>query len=161
MRNKSKISVFDGEMIQLSHVLLIKHTVKLKFALIGAWNTVFAIVVFVGLDTIFTHVFYRRYTAYMCAMALTNILSITNAFILHKYFTFRSKAKGVNLVMEFIRFFSTYAFIFILSLALLPVLAEGFHIAPKVSAVLGIFVSILVSYLGHSRFSFRREDRRN
>lgn len=97
----------------------------------------------------------------MCAMVLTNILSITNAFILHKYFTFQSSAKGVSLVMEFIRFFSTYVFVFTLSLVLLPVLAEGFHIAPKVSAAIGIIISILVSYIGHTRFSFRRDDRRN
>jgi putative flippase GtrA len=139
--------------------LLARHRLEVKFVLIGAWNTVFAILVFIGLDTIFTHVFSRRYAAYMCAMALTNILSITNAFILHKYFTFRSRARGMSLVMEFIRFFSTYAFVFALSLLLLPVLAEGFHIAPKVSAVFGIIISILVSYVGHSRFSFRREDR--
>ena len=143
----------------MTHPLLIKHNVKVKFVLIGAWNTVFAILVFMGLDTTFTYVFSRRYIAYMCAMALTNMLSITNAFILHKYFTFRSRAKGISLVMEFIRFFSTYAFAFALSLVLLPVLAEGFHIAPKVSAILGIVISILISYVGHSRFSFRHEDR--
>ena len=143
----------------MTHPLLVKHNVKVKFVLIGAWNTVFAILVFLGLDSTFTHVFSKRYVAYMCAMALTNILSVTHAFILHKYFTFRSRARGISLVMELIRFFSTYAFVFALSLVLLPVLAEGFHIAPKVSAVLGIIISILVSYLGHSRFSFRREDR--
>lgn len=143
----------------MRHPLLIKHTVKVKFVLIGAWNTVFAILVFIGLDTIFMYVFSRRYIAYMGAMALTNILSITNAFILHKYFTFRSRAKGVGLIMEFIRFSSTYAFVFTLSMVLLPVLVEGFHIAPKVSAALGIIISIFVSYVGHSRFSFRREDR--
>jgi len=135
--------------------------VKVKFVMIGTWNTVFAILVFMALDTIFTYAFSKRYVAYMSAMIMTNLLSVINAFVFHKYFTFRSIVKGFGLIMEFLRFFSTYAFVFILSLVILPVLAEGFNITPKVSAVLGIIISILVSYLGHSRFSFRREDRVN
>jgi len=82
-----------------------------------------------------------------------------NAFILHKYLTFQSRAKGWGLVMEFLRFFCTYAFVFGLSMALFPILVEGFHIAPKFCNVICMFIPMAVSYLGHSRFSFKAKDR--
>jgi putative flippase GtrA len=142
-----------------SLTLFTRHPLQIRFVLTGAWNTVFAILVFIGLDAIFAHVFSPRYIAYMAAMASTNILSVANAFILHKYWTFRSRTKGIGLMMEFFRFSCTYAFVFALTMLLLPVFTEVFHIAPRISAVIGIIISIIVSYTGHSRFSFKRRDR--
>ncbi|OPY79188.1 MAG: GtrA-like protein [Syntrophorhabdus sp. PtaU1.Bin153] len=136
-----------------------RHGVEVKFLLIGGWNTIFAILCFSLLDTVFSYIFSLRYVAYMSAMVLTNLLSVMMAFVLHKYFTFRSRAKGVRLLMEFIRFLMTYALVFCVSLALLPVLAEGFNIPPKVSAAIGILMSIIISYITHSRFSFSKKDR--
>jgi len=145
-------------MYRLIKNIVLKLDVKLKFILIGVWNTIFAMLIFVLLDAVLMHCFSRRYMAYMCSMALANILSIINAFIFHKYLTFQSKAKGKSLVLEFIRFCSTYLFVFALSMLLLPVLAEIFRITPKVSAVIGILISIAVSYVCHSKFSFRKKD---
>jgi putative flippase GtrA len=144
----------------LSHPLVAKHRVKIVFVLSGTWNTLFAIIIFTCLHAASSHIFVRRYVAYMSAYALTNILSICNAFILHKYMTFQSTAKGKSLVMEFIRFSCTYASVFVLSMLLFPVLVEGLHITPDMANVVGILISIAVSYLGHSKFSFKAEDRR-
>ena len=147
-------------MCLLTHSFYAKHRVKIVFVLSGTWNTFFAVVIFIGLHAAAGRVISQKQVAYMSAYALTNILSILNAFVLHKYMTFRSVAKGKHLVMEFFRFFCTYAFVFALSMLLFPVLVEGFRITPNMANVVGILITIAVSYLGHSRFSFKHEHRK-
>ena len=74
--------------------ILANHNVKAKFVLIGIWNSVFGYSIFVGLDTLFVGVFSQRYVAYMLAMILSNLFAIVNAYILHKYVTFKSEVRG-------------------------------------------------------------------
>lgn len=130
------------------------HEVKIKFLIVGIWNTVFGYAVFVGLDLLFTQFFEKRYAAYMLAAVLSNILAILNAYIFHKFVTFRSPVRGLGIIPEFLRFFSMYLFSFFLGLVLLPVFVELFHLDPKISAGLLIPITTIISYLGHSRFSF-------
>lgn len=91
----------------------------------------------------------------MAAMFLSNILAITNAFIFHKHFTFKSQTQGIAVVSEFIRFSNTYVFTFILSLILLPVFVEIFLVTPDIGGALVILICAVVSYVSHSKFSFR------
>jgi putative flippase GtrA len=136
------------------------HEVKIKFLIVGLWNTIFGYAVFVGLDFLFTSLFKTRYAAYMLAAVLSNILSIINAYIFHKFVTFRSPSRGIAIVPEFMRFFSMYLLSFFLGLVLLPVFVELFHLDPKISAALLIPITTIISYLGHSRFSFNSSESR-
>lgn len=88
-------------------------------------------------------------------MTLGQIIAIINAFIFHKYYTFRSKVEGNAVIMEFFRFALTYAFTFLLSLVLLPVFVEVMKLNPKVAGATMIPVITVISYLGHSKYSFR------
>ena len=133
-----------------------KHQLKAKFVLVGIWNTIFGYGVFCLLDTLFAWLFSARSAAYMCAMVLAQIIAVINAYIFHKYITFKSEAKGKAIIAEFFRFSATYAVTFCLSLALLPALVEIGHIHPKIAAAIIIFICTVISYLGHSRFSFRQ-----
>lgn len=137
--------------------LLSRHNIKVKFILVGIWNTIFGYLVFCGLDTLFEHLFSPRYVAYMSAMVVGQVISVINAYIFHKYVTFKSEAKGVEIVKEFLRFSATYAFTFGLSLLMMPFFVEGFDIKPKIAAAIIILICTVVSYLGHSRFSFRHK----
>jgi putative flippase GtrA len=129
--------------------------VKVKFVLVGIWNTIFGYLVFCLLDTLFSYLFLKRYIAYMSAMVLGQILAVVNAYIFHKYITFKSRAKGKEIIQEFIRFNATYVVIFCLSLVLLPFFVEVFHITPKIAAAMVILICTIISYLGHSIFSFK------
>ncbi len=133
-----------------------KHNLKARFVLVGIWNTVFGYLVFYLLDSLFMLIFTPRYISYMSAMILGYVISIINAYIFHKYITFKSSVKGRGIVAEFLRFFMTYSFALVLSLLLLPFLVEVFHIEPKISGAVVILVCTLTSYIGHSRFSFRQ-----
>jgi putative flippase GtrA len=132
-----------------------KHEVKIKFVIVGIWNTIFGYLVYVGFYYMFNLIFSRRYMAYLLAAVLSNILAITNAYIFHKYVTFRSPVKGIKMALEFIRFFTTYLFSFILSLVLLPLVIESFLFDPRTAGAVVIFMTAIISYIGHSNFSFK------
>lgn len=135
--------------------LLSKHRVKVKFVLVGIWNTIFGYSVFCLLDTLFSHIFATRYIAYMSAMVLGQIIAIINAYVSHKYITFKSRVRGRKMIIEFFRFSMTYAVAFCLNLILLPIFVEIFRITPKISVAILILICAAISYLGHSRFSFK------
>jgi putative flippase GtrA len=136
--------------------LLFKDEVKVKFVLVGLWNTIFGYLVFFLLDTVFEEIFTKRYFAYMSAMTLGQIIATVNAFIFHRYFTFRSNTKGKDIFFEFFRFCLTYVITFSLSLLVLPFIVEIFNIHPRISGAIAILITAVVSYFGHSRFSFNK-----
>jgi putative flippase GtrA len=103
---------------------------------------------------LFENVFHKRYVAYMSAMILGQIIATVNAFIFHKYITFKSEVKGKGIIGEFFRFCLTYVVTFVLSLLLLPFFVEIIHFHPRIAGVLVIPICAVVNYLGHSRFSF-------
>ena len=131
-----------------------KHHVKLKFLVVGFWNTIFGYLVFIGFYSLFAHVLSKPYAAYMSAAVLSNILAIINAYIFHKFITFKSKIEGKGIILEFFRFSTTYLVTFCLSLILLPFFVEIKHMTPKIAAVFVILCCTVISYLGHSKFSF-------
>lgn len=132
-----------------------KHKIKARFILVGVWNTFFGYAMFVVLDSLLSLLLSKRYLAYMSATVLANILSVLNAFISHKYVTFKSHAKGKNMVFEFLKFCTTYLLSFFLTLAALPFFVEIVRIPPKAAGALIIPVVTVVSYVAHSRFSFK------
>jgi putative flippase GtrA len=144
-----------SEMINSLAEFKTRHQVKAKFMIVGIWNTIFGYGIFCLFDTLFAWLFSARSVAYMCAMVLAQILAVINAYICHKYITFKSEAKGRAIVAEFLRFSATYVVTFCLSLALLPVLVEIGNIRPKISAAIITLVCMGISYMGHSRFSFK------
>ena len=134
--------------------LFIKQDVKIRFVLVGIWNTIFGYLVFFVLDTVFENIFNTRYFAYMSAMIFGQVIATINAFIFHKYVTFKSKIKGKGIIIEYFRFGLTYVFTFSLGLVLLPFFVEIVHLHPRIAAAIVILICTLISYVGHSRFSF-------
>ena len=144
-----------SELINSFAALKTRHQVKAKFVLVGIWNTIFGYGIFCLFDTVFSWLFSTRFAAYMCAMVLARILAVINAYICHKYITFKSEAKGRAIIAEFFRFSTTYVVTFCMSLVLLPAFVEIGHIHPKIAAAIIILICTVISYVGHSRFSFR------
>jgi putative flippase GtrA len=132
----------------------LKHQIKIRFFFIGVWNTIFGYLAYISLDYLLALVFQKRYIAYMTAAVLANIIATISAFILHKYVTFKSTVRGKGVIIEFFKFYSMYTVTSILGLALLPFFVEVLKIDPKISGALLIPVVAIISYFGHSRFSF-------
>jgi putative flippase GtrA len=135
--------------------LVRKHETKFRFILVGAWNTIFGYGAFLLLETLFSRLFPANPLSYMAAMVSSNVIAVLNAFLFHKYITFRSRVRDVAVFAEFIRFSSTYLLTFLLSLFLLPAFIEILGLSTRVAGALVILVCTIVSYIGHSRFSFR------
>ena len=131
-----------------------KHQIKIRFFFIGVWNTIFGYLVYISLDYLFTFVFQKRYLAYMTAAVLANIIATISAFLFHKHITFKSTVKGKGVIIEFFKFYSMYTVTNILGLVLLPFFVEVLKIDPKISGALLIPIVAIISYFGHSRFSF-------
>ncbi len=127
---------------------------KIKFLLVGAWNTLFGYLVFIGLNALFLPVLGAPRAAYMTAMVIATIVAIINAFVFHKYITFRSRVRGFAILNELARFSTTYLITFALSCILLPVFVEIFHLGVPVAGAIITIICTGISYVGHSRFSF-------
>jgi putative flippase GtrA len=124
--------------------------------MVGGWNTIFGFLIFVALYKLFSKIFKIDYFAYTSAQIIGTLLAVINAYIGHKYFTFKSIVRGRKMVFEFLRFSITYGLTFLISLILMPLLVEVLKIKPIIA---GIFINLLVittSYIAHSRFSFKR-----
>ena len=136
--------------------LMPMHDEKANFVLVGIWNTIFGYGIFCLFDTLFAWLLSSRSVAYMSAMVLANPLAVINAYICHKYITFKSEVKGKAIIFEFLRFSTAYVTTFSLSLILLPTLVEIGHIHPKIAAAIIILICTGISYFAHSMFSFRK-----
>jgi putative flippase GtrA len=90
----------------------------------------------------------------MLAAILASFLAIINAYIFHKYVTFQSKVSGRGIFLEFTRFSSTYLFSMIVGLIFLPFFVEILGVDPKISGAMLIPTTMIVSYLGHTNYSF-------
>ena len=137
------------------------HQIKIRFFFIGIWNTIFGYLAYIGFDYLFALVFQKRYVAYMTAAVLSNIIATISAFLFHKHITFKSTVRGKAAIIEFFKFCSTYTITYILGLALLPFFVEVMKIDPKIAGALLIPVVAIVSYFGHSRFSFAKKSNDN
>jgi putative flippase GtrA len=131
-----------------------RHQLKIRFLLVGLWNTLFGYAVFLLLNELCSLFLSPRYVAYMTASVFGNLLAVTNAFFFHKHFTFKSRESGVRALQEYFRFTGTYLFTFLIGLILLPFFVEVLGMKLPVAAAVNILVCTAFSYLGHSRFSF-------
>lgn len=132
---------------------------KIRFLIAGGWNSLFGYFVFILLDIFFSRHCSRRYVAYMSAIILGNVLAILNAFVCHKYYTFRSGVTGPAILWELARFSTTYLFTFLLSLVLFPLAVETSGLDPKIVAGFFLVGTVIISFFGHSRWSFRQPGR--
>jgi putative flippase GtrA len=132
---------------------------KVRFLVIGAWNTLFGYLVFWVLYEIFVRLFEARYAAYTSAQVVGWVISVMNAYVLHKFVTFRSSARGKAALSEFLRFMQTYVAMFLLGLALLPFLVEIVGLDPRVAALVATAIGVVISYVGHRYRTFRHDER--
>ena len=145
-----------SELCNAVNALKNKHQVKVRFVLVGIWNSIFGYGIFCLFDTLFAWLLSSRSAAYMGAMVITQILGVINTYISHKYITFKSKTKGKAIIAEFFRFSTTYVVTLCLNLVLLPTFVEINHIHPKIAAAIIMIICAIISYFSHSMFSFRK-----
>ena len=131
---------------------LTKKNLKIRFVLVGFVNTFVGLgifpALFFGLDFLEFH--------YLTILTLSQIISVTWAFITNKYLVFRTKG---NLEREYGKFVVFHAGIYILNLIALPFFVEvmSFHVVW--SQFCFAFIVIVTSYFWHSRITFVTHDK--
>jgi putative flippase GtrA len=87
-----------------------------RYLIVGVWNTCFSYVIFALFTYLLTGIVPF---AYMLAAVLSNILAVTVAYLGYKWFVFKTKG---NYLREYMRCYTVYGTIFLINLALLPLL---------------------------------------
>jgi len=119
----------------------------LRFLITGGWNTVFSYALLA-----FMYYTLSEKLHYIVIMVAASVISITNAYICHKFFVFKTKG---NYLKEYIRYYVVYAVPLGLSFIFFPfcieVLRMNFYLTQAILTVITVFIS----YFGHKHVSFR------
>lgn len=121
---------------------------KLRFVAIGVYNTLSSYLIFVGL-----YLLLAGHAHYLVLLVMAHFLAVTNAFLAHKFLTFRAEGRFFS---DFLRFNLAYAGVLAFSLAALPFLVEVCHLRPLMGQALLTGINMAGSYLLHKHVSFRR-----
>jgi putative flippase GtrA len=121
---------------------------RVAFVIVGGVNTVVGLAWFALFD-----VTIGRHAGYMYTLGAAHVASVLCAFVLYRRFVFRVRG---HMWLDLGRFEVVNLTSLGINAVLLPILVEVFHLAPLVAQVLITFVTMVVSYIGHRDFSFRR-----
>jgi len=128
-----------------------------RYLVVGIWNTAFGYGTFALLTLLLD-----RYipASYMAASLLSSVLNITVSFLGYKWFVFKTKG---NYLKEWGRCLMIYSGGIVLGLALLPptvfllsYLTDSPRAAPYIAGALLLGMQVILSFLGHKNFSFKR-----
>ena len=125
---------------------------RIAFLIVGAVNTGVGFLWFVIFD-----VTVGRIAGYMVTLVCAHIASVLCAFVLYRRFVF--KVRG-NVLLDLARFEVVYLVSLGINAILLPILVEFAGLVPIAAQALIVFVTTLVSFVGHRNFSFRRKGTR-
>jgi putative flippase GtrA len=114
----------------------------------GAVNTTFAFLVFAALEATL-----GRAVSYMIILLVAHVIGVLEAFVLYRLTVFRVKG---NILRDLVRFESVYLLALGINAALLPLLVEFGHLPVILAQGVIVFITSIVSFLGHKHFSFRR-----
>lgn len=123
---------------------------RVAFLFVGVVNTVVGFAWFALFD-----ITVGRLWGYMVTLLFAHVASVLCAFVLYRRLVFRVHG---HVWTDLARFEMVYLVSLGINAVLLPILVEFAHLEPLIAQALIVFVTTLVSYFGHSRFSFRRKE---
>ena len=87
------------------------------------------------------------------ATTFSTIIGVINSYFWNKYFTFKQPKKSLS---EVLRFASVYAVSYGANLGLVYLFVDRMGVNSYLSGVLCLFVTTILSYVGHNFFSFKK-----
>ena len=121
---------------------------KIRYLLAGGFNTLVGYSIGVGL--------YKALESNLSIVwigVISNILSITVSFLSYKILVFKTKGMWLR---EYMKSYIVYGGIAVIGIFCLWVFVEKMKISIWLAQALVIGMTVIISYLGHSRFTFRR-----
>lgn len=125
-----------------------RHSRRLRFLVLGAWNTLFGYGMFV-----LGYLLLSQWLHYLAIALLAHALAVSQAFLTQRHLVFKSANPWLR---DFLRFNLTHAGTLALGMAGLALLVDVFHLHPLLAQGIVLAITVIVSYVAHSRFSFAR-----
>lgn len=122
------------------------HGEKLRFLIVGVWNTLFSVLTF----NLLLLVFGREY--YLPCFWASWIVSIPQSTLTMKYLAFR---RGGPILAQVARAFLIYLPAQGLATAIMWFTVQVLNLLPSLAQLITIVVTTVFSYLGHKYFTFR------
>jgi putative flippase GtrA len=134
-------------MLNWTFNIFFKFPQGIRYILIGGWNTVFSLALFIAIYTLF-----QNFLHYMVVAVLCHILSVIQSFLTLKYFVFQTKG---NFWREYIRINITYIGALLLNLSLLYIFCDIYELDPRLASIINAFIIAFLSYFLHKFFTFK------
>ena len=119
---------------------------KIRFLLVGGFNTVVAYLIFTALYFLTGH-------RYLISVIIQCTISINISIITMRYYVFRSHGRFLK---EYCKAAGFYAYMLFFNMAWLFIFIETLHIHALISQALYLCVSTVLTFLCHKYFSFRQ-----
>lgn len=121
---------------------------KLRFLVIGGWNTVFGYLCFY-----FLYLLTADYLHYLIIAVIAHIVNVIQAYVMQRRMVFRSEARIAG---EFLRFNASLVGTLLFNLLAMYLLVRVTALSPLVAQAIVILASLVLTYVLHSRISFAR-----
>ncbi len=125
---------------------------KIRYLLVGGYNTVFGYVLFVLLLMLL-----KGRVHYLIVLVVSHVISVTNAYLAYKFLVFKTKGRWLH---EFGKFNTVYLVVLAINLMALPAMVEFLSIRPAIAQAWFVVITVIVSYLGHKHFSFKTQEQK-
>jgi putative flippase GtrA len=131
----------------LGRLRSLQNDMRVRFVLVGLFNTGFGYLLFIILELAFHLYFLSLYGSFAVASV--------EAFFLHRHYTYRVAGTG-RIWVDFARFLGVYVVALAINSVALPVLVEIAGLPSILAQGLIVLATTMISYFGHKLFSFRR-----
>jgi putative flippase GtrA len=120
---------------------------KLRFLIVGGWNTLFGYLSFYVLYLVAADRLH-----YLIIAVIAHFVAVTQSYVTQRRLVFRSDAPVPG---EFLRFNASLIGTLLFGLLAMYLLVEAATLSPLVAQAIVILTSAVLSYVLHSRVSFR------
>jgi putative flippase GtrA len=124
------------------------NTPKVRYLIAGGWNTAFGYAA-----GVFLYYMMRDKFHIVIIGIVGNILAISMSFLTYKLFVFKTKGGWFR---EYLRAYVVYGGTAIVGIACLWIMVDALRLPFWLAQGLIVLVTVVVSYFGHSRFTFRK-----
>lgn len=126
---------------------LAPHGEKLRFLVVGGWNTLFGYGMLWILDGLL-----HDHVHYTLILTLNWVIGVTQNLFTFKLLVFRTRGDWLK---EYLRSYVVYAGAFMLNLAIVAAIMELWHPRLVIAQLPALAVVTVVSYVGHKYFTYR------
>lgn len=121
---------------------------KTRYLISGIWNTFFG---YITMITLYELLSAKLHLVLISIMA--HIIAISMAFAVNKLFVFKTNGKWLE---EYIRSYIVYGNMAFFAIFLLWLMVDKLNITIWLAQGLITFTSLIISYIGHSKFTFKK-----